>query len=155
MIDKEEKKEALLDYLRDKGYADEDLANIEVLDEENSSFSVCDEEYRVLTDEEADDVARIDIENSLWAFNPDFILEHCSAYGKSDEKQLKRMENALSTMLETLCDDANPIVEALIGGVDGIGDFVSDAIDSDGRGHFISLYDGEEHESGDYFIYRI
>ena len=32
--------------------------------------------------------------------------------------------------------------------------FVDDAIDTDGRGHFISSYDGEEVEAEEYFIYR-
>ena len=34
-------------------------------------------------------------------------------------------------------------------------EFIEDAISSDGRGHFLSPYDGEENEEGDYFIYRI
>jgi hypothetical protein len=31
---------------------------------------------------------------------------------------------------------------------------MKDAISTDGRGHFISSYDGEENEQGDYYIYR-
>lgn len=32
---------------------------------------------------------------------------------------------------------------------------VADAIRCDGRGHFLSQYDGEEVEAGEFFIYRL
>lgn len=32
--------------------------------------------------------------------------------------------------------------------------FISDCISIDGRGHTLSGYDGEEHEQGNYYIYR-
>lgn len=38
--------------------------------------------------------------------------------------------------------------------IDDIVAFVNDAIDADGRGHFIALYDGYENEQDGYFIYR-
>jgi hypothetical protein len=50
-----------------------------------------------------------------------------------------------------LCESARPIVEALIEDMDH---FVSDAICADGRGHFLSQYDGEENEEGEFYIYR-
>jgi hypothetical protein len=53
-------------------------------------------------------------------------------------------------------EDANPLVEALIKDMDH---FVSDAISSDGRGHFLSSYDSEEVElriNGEYlYAYRL
>ena len=52
-------------------------------------------------------------------------------------------------------DDANDTILALI---DDFDEFVSDAISADGRGRFLSYYDGEENEevvNGEtYFIYR-
>ena len=33
--------------------------------------------------------------------------------------------------------------------------FINEAIASDGRGHFISYYDGNEYEENDLFIYRL
>jgi hypothetical protein len=53
------------------------------------------------------------------------------------------------------CEGANDAILALIektdGGLDG---FVEEAISADGRGHFLSSYDGNEnHESG-FYIYR-
>ena len=43
---------------------------------------------------------------------------------------------------------------ALIEGTCRIDKFVDDAIDMDGRGPFISSYDGEEVEAEEYFIYK-
>jgi hypothetical protein len=54
-------------------------------------------------------------------------------------------------MQSELCESANAIVKAIISDID---EFIQDAIDSDGRGHFINSYDGEENEHGEYYIYR-
>ena len=55
-----------------------------------------------------------------------------------------------------LCESANELVLALI---DDMDKFVSDAISSDGRGHFLSYYDGEEQEiyieGTTFFYYRL
>lgn len=101
--------------------------------------------YLVLTDEEADDRCRDRITDSLWAFNASFIASH-TRNGLSSE-----CTKALGEMQGRLCESASPIVEALIEDID---DFVSDAISADGRGHFLSSYDGNENEEGDFFIYR-
>jgi hypothetical protein len=103
------------------------------------------EEYLVLTEEEAEDRAKTDILDSLWAFNTDFILEHTNIDWND------RIEKAMKKMQEELCEDANEIVKAMITDFD---QFVQDAIDADGRGHFLAGYDGEENEEGKYFIYR-
>jgi hypothetical protein len=42
--------------------------------------------------------------------------------------------------------------------IDGQGrmqEFVDDAISADGRGHFLSSYDGIENEQDDFFIYQV
>lgn len=113
------------------------------------TFELLGNEYKVLTDEEADKAAEEYIEESLWAFNTEFILEHSKidVVGREYEKIVK----AFRKMQETLCESANPLVEALIGDID---QFVYDAVEADGRGHFISSYDGEEHESENFYIYR-
>ena len=53
------------------------------------------------------------------------------------------------------CEGANDAILALIkktdGGLDG---FVEDAISADGRGHFLSSYDGDENEENGFYIYR-
>ena len=104
------------------------------------------EEYLVLTDDEANEKVYEEIENSLWAFNAEFIIEMCG---------LNSGVKSLRTMQENSCEDCNDFIRAIIDGTCGMDSFVESAIESDGRGHFISSYDGEENEQGEYFIYRI
>jgi hypothetical protein len=109
------------------------------------SFSACGGEYLVLTDDEAEERAREDIRESLWAFDARFIASH--AHKALSEQCIE----ALRKVQGDLCEDAAPLVEALIKDMDR---FVSDAVLADGRGHFISRYDGEENESNEFYIYR-
>ena len=110
------------------------------------------EEYMVLTDEEADNEAENSIKESLWSFNADFILKHTNFYHNSTEEEDQIFMNSLKTMQNTLCEDANDLVYAMIEDIDI---FVCSAIEEDGRGHFISMYDGEENEQNGYYIYRM
>ena len=103
-------------------------------------------EFLVLTDEEADAKAYEEIEESLWAFNADFIIDMCGFSGG---------EKSLIAMQRESCEDCNEFIRAMIEGTCGMDSFVESAIESDGRGHFISMYDGEENEQNEYFIYRV
>lgn len=107
-------------------------------------------EYMVLTDEEANKEARTDIEELLWAFNTDFIVRYMPLDAND------RVIASLRKMQEELSEDANPIMQALVG--DNLDQLIQDAIDADGRGHFLNTYDGEENEANIggtwYFIYR-
>ena len=58
-------------------------------------------------------------------------------------------------MQRNSCEDCNEFIKAMIDGTCGMNNFVERAIDADGRGQFLSQYDGEENEFGGYFIYRI
>ena len=95
-------------------------------------------EYLVLTDEEADEEAKKEIKESLWAFNAIFILNECNM------ENYNKVEKSLTAMQKACCEDCNDFILALIEGSCGLDKFVDDAIDTDGRGHFISSYDGEE-----------
>jgi predicted house-cleaning noncanonical NTP pyrophosphatase (MazG superfamily) len=106
-------------------------------------------EFTVMTEEEREKAVRDYIKESAWAFNTNFIIDHSNIeYNNRIEKSLKKMQ-------EELCEDANEIILALINDFD---EFVEDAVNSDGYGHFLSQYDGEESEieiNGTlYFIYR-
>ena len=103
-------------------------------------------EFLVLTDEEADDKAYIEIEESLWAFNADFIIDMCGFSGG---------EKSLIAMQRESCEDCNDFIKAMIKGTCGLDSFIEAAIESDGRGHFIATYDFEEVEQDEYFIYRV
>lgn len=102
-------------------------------------------DYLVLTDDEADEMAYQYIKDSLWAFNSSFIASHCD----SDIPQ-----DAIEAIQEKY-EASNPILLKLIKDIDH---FVEDAISQDGRGHFIGFYDGEEWEQTvngtTYYIYR-
>lgn len=147
--------ETLVKFLIEEGEATaEELASCT---EENTynadygTFEIIGNEYKVLTDAEADDAARENIMNDLWAFNADFILRHTVFYENSTEREDDNFVEALRHLQELLCESATPVIKALI---KNINVFVSDAIDADGRGHFISWYDGKEYETDDYYIYR-
>jgi hypothetical protein len=99
-------------------------------------------EYLVLTDAEADDKAREYIEDSLWAFRAEFLADFTD------------LPVEVFQALQSKCEDANDPIRRMIERADGIDDFVSQAIDADGRGHFIGQYDGAENEEGEFYIYR-
>ena len=108
-------------------------------------------DYTVLTDEEADEQCAEYIKDSLWAFNSDFILSECGLDLSGAD--------SLRTMQEKSCESANDFVLSLVEKTCGIESFIESAVSADGRGHFMSSYDGEEIEAqidGQYlYIYRV
>lgn len=149
------KLESLKAYLIENGEAEK--TELEAVTVENSynenfnTFEVVGNEYKVLTDTEADEEAKSEILNSLWAFNADFILRHTEFYNTSSDREDAEFIDSLQKLQSNICESANSIVKALIVDIDT---FIEDAIESDGRGHFISWYDGKEEEQGEFFIYR-
>lgn len=119
--------------------------------ENYNTFEVIGNEYKVLTDDEADQEAKEYILESLWAFNAYFILEHTDFYRTAYDYECEEFAEALQQLQDRLGESANSIVKALIYDLD---EFVDDAIDTDGRGHFISYYDGKENEHNGLYIYR-
>lgn len=101
-------------------------------------------DYLVLTDEEADKKVEEDIRDSLWAFKTSFLASHTD------------VDVTVISKLQELCESSNEAIFTLIKDFDH---FVEEAILSDGRGHFLSKYDGHEYEekAGDtyYYIYRV
>ncbi len=91
-------------------------------------------EYMILTDAEADETTADYIKDSLWAFRPSFLVNYIPEGVTEDVLQ----------MIAEKCEDGNPAMIALIG--DRLEEVISDAIATDGRGHFLSSYDGEEVE---------
>ena len=136
---------------RIKALADFLGESVETLrDNGNNCYQVGDGmEYLVLTDEEADEWARTDIEDSLWAFNAEFILDTCGLDSGSD------VVHSLRKMQEASCEGCNDFIRALVDGTCGIEEFAEQAILADGRGHFLSSYDGKEGEQDGYYIYCI
>jgi len=111
-------------------------------------FSVGNKRYAVGTDKEADEACKEYIKDSAWAFRSSFICEYCNLP--------QELAEALEAMQSKKCESANDSILALIdktdGGLDG---FVEEAVSADGRGHFLSSYDGNENEKDGFYIYRI
>lgn len=104
-----------------------------------STFEHGNREYLVLTDDEADERAKEHIEESIWAFYSSFLAKHTNI----DEEIIKHLQDK--------CEGANDV---LLNAVKDIDAFISEAIGCDGRGHFMSSYDGHEEELNDLYIYR-
>lgn len=103
------------------------------------------ETYLVYTDSQADLKAEDKIRESLWAFRSEFIYKYSDV-----DIQVKYIRQ----MQEEMCESCNEIIYGLI--KSNFKDLVYDAIDSDGRGHFISWYDGKEIElENDLYAYRV
>lgn len=114
------------------------------LEEHNDTFEYGNREYLVLTDAEADEKAGEAIRESAWAFNYSFLCGHSKAIAEIPQKDYEAMAGKL-------CESFNKAVLAMIDDVDH---FIQDAIGADGRGHFLSSYDGNEEDQDGYYIYR-
>lgn len=100
------------------------------------------QEYLVLTDDDADAECAERIKDSLWAFNYHFLAAHSKAISAMGEKAFRAIQEQ--------CESANDAVEAMVDDLDAL---IEDAIACDGRGHFLSGYDGEETEVAGLYFY--
>ena len=142
------KAQALADFLEIS------IEDLEIPEDTELPFVVLDTgaNYAVLTEEQADAKAKEEILNSLWAFNADFVISHCKNCNDMDQWEFNSAVESLRHAQEECCENANGLVFALI---DDIDEFVEDAIINDGRGNFISRYDGVENEQDGFYIYRV
>ena len=127
---------ALAIHLKDKG-------TFTVSDFEEAQHEVDMENYLVLTDEQADEWCKEEIEEKVWAFSPSFLQAHTGVGAD------------IITKIQEMCEDANEPLKAMIGDLDY---FVKDAMSCDGRGQFLAGYDHEEnyvtYNDTIYYIYR-
>lgn len=145
--DYDERWAVVLAFLHEDGQNDIDPDQISEESYNDNTFCVAGKDYRVLTEDEADDAAREYIEDSLWAFNSNFLAGETG------------LPVVVFDALSRECESANDAVRSIVDGSCGIDEFVSEAIKADGRGHFLNSYDGNEHEvcvGGEYFyVYRV
>lgn len=106
----------------------------EVIEEEKNYFKVNGEEYLILSNEEADEQVKEFIKESLWAFRPEFLANETGISKKVFEK------------LCGMYEDGNEAILTIVEGTCGLDKLVEEAILADGRGSFLSAYDGIEHE---------
>ena len=112
----------------------------DITKEGKTTYFIGDQEYLVLNDKEAQKRCEEDIKQSIWAFNSSFLSFHTGI----NEDIIKSVQEH--------CESSN---DMLLNSIKDIRGFINDAIGSDGRGHFISCYDGHEHEENNLFIYRL
>lgn len=87
-----------------------------------------------MNDEQADEACYEYIENTIWAFNPYFL------------EQMTDVPAEMFEAVQDKCESINEALQILVERTCGMQDFVDQAIAEDGRGHFLSGYDGEEIE---------
>lgn len=124
-----EKEGSHIDDIEDKfrDYCETECGRLSEYDSNN-----CD--YLVVTEREADQYCEDYIRESLWAFNPSFLSDVTGI----DE------EVFLAIQANNRCESNNYAILRLVG--DDIDRLIEKAVADDGRGHFLSSYDGEEHE---------
>ena len=117
-------------------------------DEGDNEYGIGKRSYLVLTDEEADERVKVYIEELLWAFNSGFIESETGINGLGD----------LLDAAKDRCEGLNDAISGIVESTCGIEKFASDAVDADGRGHFIAPYDFEERDvevrGETFYIYR-
>lgn len=99
--------------------------------------------YLVLSDEEADYLCADYIADSLWAFRPEFLGYHCD------------IDDIVFSALQEQCEGCNDAIRRLVDKLGNFDEFVDEATSADGRGHFLATYDGDEHEVGEAYLYRV
>lgn len=102
-------------------------------------------EYAIARDyDQAEQACAEYIEDTVWAFNADFLASHIKALDADDIERLRGDK----------CESCN---DALLKLIDDVDAFVGDAITTDGLGHFLSPYDGEmvELDGTDILLFRI
>lgn len=101
-----------------------ELAELLEIKEEEAKELIENEDYLVLTDEEANEKAREYILDSLWAFNADFVIRHSKNYSEMTSEEYNEAVESLRNSQERSCEYCNGLVKALI---DDIDEFVEDA----------------------------
>jgi len=127
--------------------------DISVSSYDDCLFEYGSQEYLVCDDAEADKKAEEHISDSIWAFNASFLVGYMP----------EGIDEEVIQIIQQKCESANAPLSKMMTKPNT---FVEDAISADGRGHFLSGYDGEEIETYyerrngvhvekiDYYIYR-
>jgi len=113
-----------------------------IVDGYADNFYECDNvEYMVLDEDEVYDMVTEYITEMIGSFNPWFLVDHSTL--------------EYDTIVNLQKGGCGQLDEIILQTIDDIAKLVDDAICADGAAHFLSTYDGDEYESGDYFIYRV
>jgi hypothetical protein len=100
--------------------------------------------YLVYSSAEANKACREYIRKNLWAFRPEWLVRFVPV--SQSREFLKAIADSIRAIQQKLSENANETIFAMIS--KNFATLVREAIASDGRGHFLSSYDGQERESG-------
>ena len=122
----------------------------DVAEDWDENYVIDGADYLVLTDSEADDKVEEYVEGSLWAFSPSFL----SSITGVDSEVFEAIQ------ANGRCEDNNDAIMSIISATNtDMKEVAEEAVRWDGRGHFLSQYDGQEIEvyaDGEYYYcYRI
>jgi len=145
-----DKQKALATHLvKERGQTNRDaIENVQDLDPDNiereeAGVRDCGSRvFSVYTDTEADEEVIEYIKDSLWAFNASFLSSYTN------------LPLEVFEALQPQCENANEAILCIIEKNGSIEDFAQEAISIDGRGHFLSGWDGVEYEyyiNGEYY----
>lgn len=120
-------------------------------------FNVGAREYLVVTEQEAAEIIAEQIENELWAFHPEWLIQRTllrdtAKFASADYEAILQAFTAIQPYLMETC---NPMLRGLIEATCGMPLFIEEAIAHNGRGHFLAPYDRDEKRQGDFYIYRM
>lgn len=149
----------------------EGMEKLWVVDEADSlTYSCGGNEYRVMTEQERAREFDIEVTQSLGHFNPEFIVRQTNVLNCQSNSIQERLIDALTQAALSIGEDMGPIYHALIASNEQDvshtphdtpwQEFLSEVVQADGYGHFLSPHDGEEHEvtaDGEnyFYIYRM
>ena len=102
-------------------------------------------EWIIGSDEQMQAWCSYEIKRSIWSFRPEYLMNFINEEYKLEPELVEYDNQDLMATLELLveeCEPASPILRAAIS--ENMQDFINSAIRDDGRGHFLSRYNGEE-----------
>ena len=108
-------------------------------------------QYAVGNYNQACSAAKKAIEESLWSFEADFIVAFLARNNQYIAKEMpessfQRFTKSLAEMQNSLSENCNSVIQALIG--DKIASFAEEAISGNSLANFLAI-DNEEHQSSD------
>ena len=115
-----------------------------------SVYQIGNQEWAIGTKSQFYKIAIERIKEELWAFRAAYLadfLEEKKVFPTWSQKEWQVFMNSLTQMQEKMCEDATPMIEALLG--PHLESFIETAIEDDGLGHFVSSYDSEIYKTKD------
>lgn len=110
-----------------------------------SIFEIDDKSWVIGSESQLRKAAKAKIKEELWAYNATYIIDFLNdKYPKQYQKSLIK---TFQMIQESLCENASPVIEAMIG--IHIDEFIDNVIKDDGLGNILSNGDGKIQKTRD------